>query len=408
MNALRATAILSVSILFGCSSSPTNETPATAIDAGANDATTTADGPEPLPPPAAFSIEEEAESPCMATTTAPARPVTTDGTVLADLQRAGDRLVAHKIAGGGFVTFDADGSNAKEGSITSSGNRVAASASGIVAAGVDEQSSMLLARAFDANASPVASPSPIGPVRAGRTFAVAAGARTPGSTIAVWVAPPSEIRARVLDASTSAGPSIRLEDGPDFDDLSIVAAPSPSPNDASEFLVVWSLRRIALSSYRVYAALVSGTSVVGLPRIVFGSDTRIALTGLTTRPGGATLLANRDGEPLVVPLDVLGRVASPARLFKGARDPSFGGGQGIAFSGDRVAIVAAHGSGAHAFRLLGTDAKPESAWVCLDAPSTDGFHLASVVATNAGFTALVATANGSAVLTMDATGMKSP
>lgn len=154
-----------------------------------------------------------------------------------------------------------------------------------------------------------------------------------------------------------------------------------------------------------------GTDVMDTPEsevLVMWSLRRIALTGLATRPGGATLLANRDGEPLVVPLDVLGRASAPAHLFKGARGPTFGGGQGIVLTGDRIAIVAAHGSGAHAMRILGADGKPEAGWVCLDAPSPDELHLASVVATGAGFTALVATASGSAVLALDATGMKSP
>ena len=407
MKPLPSIALVVFAALYGCSSSPTTEAPAPS-DAGVTDATTTSDGPEPLPPAPAFTIEEEAESPCVATTSAQAKPVTTDGTVLADLARTGDRFVARKLAGGGFVTFAADGTNVTEGSVTASDNRVAGSASGIVAAGIDDQSSMLFARAFDSQASPLGASQPIGPVRAGRAFAVAIGARTPGSTAVVWVAPPSEIRARVLDAAGTAGPSIRLEDGPEFDDLSIVAAPSPSTSDASELLVMWSLRRIALSSYRVYAALLSGTSIVGLPRVVFGSDTRIALTGLATRPGGATLLANRDGEPLVVPLDVLGRASAPARLFKGARDPSFGGGQGVASAGDRIAILAAHRSGTHALRILGPDGKPEAGWVCLDAPSPDAFHLGSIVTTDTGFAALVATPTGSAVLALDATGMTAP
>lgn len=345
-------------------------------------------------------LEEVPASPCVATTSARARPITTGGRYLTDLDVVGGHFVARSVTGDGLLLFDRSGASPRTVTLGTD-TRGAASVSGLLVAGVDPATSILSAQAMSETGEALGPAQPLGPLRPGRPFAVA---RSGAQGLAVWAAPSFDVRARVLDDRGHAGPVVLLESGADFDDLSVVAAGSTSASDTGEFLVVWALRRVALSGYRVYAARIGQGGLVGKSRLVLASEVRIALTRLVSFADGEVLLANRDGEPLVVPLDLVGRPRDLATLYRGARDATIGGGQGLSHDAGGLGLIVAHESGAHALRVLGRDGRAESGWVCLDAPDPDGFHLGSIASDIGGWTVLLAAPGGTGLLEVDRSG----
>jgi hypothetical protein len=270
----------------------------------------------------------------------------------------------------------------------------------VLAAGLGASSTVLVRR-YDFGGAPLGDATDLGPAKLGRPVAVGASGE---KAIVVWATPDDGIRSRIFAAGGASAPVASLEEGAAFGDLAVAIAPS-NAKDGSSFTVVWSLYRVALDAYRVYAARVSDQGVVGLPQVVFGSALPIRVVGVVGHAGGMALLANRDGEPMVVPLDVLGRPTGPAHLFAGAREVGLGGGQGLAVNGAELAIVAAHRNGGPALRRLDLSGAPKEGWICLDSPRPDELHTAGITADGAGYAAVIAAPGGKAsLLRVDATG----
>lgn len=360
------------------------------------------DGVTPLPPPVPFTITPHADPGCVATTSAVAKELATPpGLRLTDLETAGARRVARDLAGRGFILVDADGSAPSSAPIpVGTETRAAATETGVVAAGLGASSNVLVQR-FDLAGAALGASQDLGSAKLGRPVGVG---RAGDKSLVVWATPDDSLRARVLGPSGALATEISLESGAPFGDLSIAIAPSRA-NDGSHFLVVWALYRVALGAHRVYAALVNEQGVVGLPRVVFGSDVAVRLVGAVSSADGTMLLTNLDGEPMVVPLDALGRLAGAAHLLAGARDVTVGGGHGLARNGAEIAVVADHASGASAFRRLDPLGQPKEGWICLDVPRPAEFQLGGITSDGSGYAVVIAVPGGkTSLLRVDSTG----
>ncbi len=253
----------------------------------------------------------------------------------------------------------------------------------------------MLAQTFDVFGSPVTTPFTLGASKLGRPIGVGRNAE---KSIAVWATPDDTITARVVGPSGVPAEEIRLESGASFGDLSIVIAPSHA-NDGSDFLVFWSVHRVALGAHRVYAGLVGEHGLVGLTRTVLRSDVPVRLVQAVASAEGTLLLVNRDGEPMVLPLDTLGRLVGAAHLFEGARDDKRGGAQGLAQVGDEAVVIANHESGATALRRFDRSGSSTGAWLCLPSANDEQLRVATIANEAGGYTVLLPGESGRPALT---------
>lgn len=400
-----AVAFGAVSIAAGlaCGTSDGPGASAPLADGGVNRVeASTYDGPT-YGPPTLFTLVDEPDTGCVATTTAPALPVYPAGTMLSlfDLQVAGSRRVATGAFGHGFVAFDADGSNASASPFApESEGRAAASSTNVLTAGYDGGN--VVARRFDLSGQPLGAAEVLG---AGRRPARVAVARSGEAGIVVWPSADSlTVRARLFDDAGKSEGEVVLETGAAFSDFSAVALPS-QVGDGSKWLVVWALERELLGAHRVYAALVNGKGMLGLPKIVLASDARVEIAGAVATPSGALLLVGLDGMPVLAPLDPIGQLAGPAHRLVGAGTDQLARTRGLARNGNEAVVIGWHESGPHALRRVDLTGKPLEGWVCLDALGPNDFHVASIAADGAGYAAVMAKPEDATVLVrLDATG----
>ena len=398
--------LLMLTALAACAKDDGVSPTPSSTDGGRNDAGASASEDATAPVPSVpFTLTRDPDPGCVATTAASPRELATaPGAALAltDLQAVGPRRLARDLAGRGFVLFAADGSAPSAAPISvGTDSRAAASASGIVAAGLSASSSVLV-QLFDLAGASLGAAQDLGPARLGRPIGVG---RSGDAAIVTWAGADDSVRARLVGPTGTLGKELSLESGAPFGDLSFAIAPS-SARDGSDFLVLWSLFRVALGAHRVYAALVNAKGVVGLPRVVFGSDVPVRLVSAVSGADGATLLANLDGEPMLVPLDVLGRVTGTAHLLLGARDVTTGGGQGLARNGDEIAVVVAlNRGGSSAFRRLDGAGQPKDGWICLGTPRPGDLQLGGITNEGSGYAVVTAGPEGkNLLLRVDATG----
>lgn len=364
----------------------------------------TGDGPSPasLKPEVPFTVVNDTDTPCETTMAAPTAlyrpPFPVD---LAGLERAGIRRLAQDPLGDGFVLFDADGTSARPEPIRlGNAGRAAASDEGVVAAAFDDASNVLV-RAYDLTGVPLGPSSTLGTGMESQRLWIGRAQR---KTIVLWQPDATHISTRLLMDDQVVDAAFDLENGANeaFDNLSVVTAAS-TVGDGSEFLVVWALRRSVLLAYRVYAVLVNARGFVGLTRIVLGTETPIRMIRAVPHSEGVSVLAEFGGEPLVIPLDPLGRLVAETHKFEGTRGSiDLAGGEG------ELGLVASRkASGNHAFRRLGTDGKSLGPWVCLDPTSHLSAFGASITVDGAGYAIILRSQGGGTdLLRVDRTGQK--
>jgi hypothetical protein len=359
----------------------------------------------PTSAPASLQVIEEADTDCIATTRAPRTHLAIDNDLsLTSLDRLDDDSFVGRDVGDRGVAVIRDSSRAAN-MITLGVESVRTSAIRMVALSAERD---VLSRNLATNEEV----ENLGKAAAGRPLSVARSGSS--DSIVVWAPESGGLRAKV----GSDDAELTLEEGgggTNFASLSIAIAPSPSQaKDGSKFLVMWSLYRTALLSHRAYAALVGPAGIVGLTRPLFSSEQPVTFVRAVSKPNqGALLLANREGEPIAIPIDALGQLAGPAHLLKGSFDATLGGGHDLAtLENDDAAIVAKHATLGHVFRRV--DLKtgtPHEGWICLDAQPivADQFFLGGITTAAArnsnGYTILVASANGgSDLINVDSTG----
>jgi hypothetical protein len=391
-------------LLAGCSPSG----PGIAEDGTLNAVPTSSSSPtEPLTETASpedarvFRIVDEPDTGCVATTSAPRVRLQTDGLLLTSLERVGERRIARDLGGRGGIVFGPGGTAPTVLELGDDG-RITGSESGIVAAGLDADGHVVLRR-YDPAGGALGAPSDLGGAALGRPFAVG---RADATSLVVWAPRAGGVRARLVGPD-GRDRDVVLEEGADFTDFSVAIARS-SAADGSAFLVLWSLRRVALDAHRVYAALVGDKGIVGLPRVVLANDRPVSLVRAVAHAGGAIVLANLEHAPLVLSLDPLGRLSGPAHRFEGTLDANLGGAHDLTAVAGDAAFLADHASGSHVFRRLDLTGSPRDGWICLDAPQPDEFQLGGIVADEAGYSVVVAAPGGATdLLQLDATGRAS-
>lgn len=322
-----------------------------------------------------LSIVEEADSPCVKSTAESETIYDRDRTPIgyANLGRIGDRLFARGTNDEGFVLFDQNGDNASHHPFSFHLQaEFVPQNDGLVGVSFDDSAEgRVVAQRFTSNGTAHGAAATLG---TGHAYSIAVGSAN-DAVIGVW-STGSAVNARAIDATWATSPTMTLESDSPHDGFHASVVGSVA-GDGSDFLVLWSLRRAALAEWRVYAQLTNHNGPVGLPRKLFGATHPVALIKGVTVADGYAALFDFDGAPLVVGLDKLGRLASSAHRFSGAKN-RFGSAFGIASHEGQLAITAVRTDASDAFRRLDRAGTALGPWVCLSDPDTSITHQSSI------------------------------
>ncbi len=148
----------------------------------------------------------------------------------------------------------------------------------------------------------------------------------------------------------------------------------------------------------MYFAFANSAGISGLAHNLFATSAPVAVVKIVKTSAGYALALNANvagarAETVIVPLNPFGQLAGPAHKFEGSNHT-----YGIAAQGDGIGIVAQKTNGSTAFRALDAMGAPVGPWVCLDTPTPNRDHSASIAPDGAGYAALYLAPDGATYL----------
>jgi hypothetical protein len=180
---------------------------------------------------------------------------------------------------------------------------------------------------------------------------------------------PGGPKACPVSASGTPGTAFELEAGVDVDQFSAAV----TADGSASFAIAWSDRRVADGRHRTLLALASAAGMTGAAVTVHAAQGTHRMVQIVPIQGGFALLEEVGGMPLVVFVDEEGAVTGPALRLLGTQ-----GAWGIATRGDQLVVLAWRDDDREALRAFDFTGTPTGDWVCLNAPSTNYEHGASI------------------------------